>query len=600
MNGLARPSLLWPDNIESFSDIGAAAKNVSFTTDLDLSGIARAMDLDRYHLVSEDKLAALLTDNVDIINYRLEIAEELLEHSGLVMELKSLLPLLDDLSAMNKKKEAEQVPLLKTVRRLSELDAFIKCINDIKSAFEKNSPTLRSKGLKKLYDFVSEISLNEELQALEKKMPELRAGFERLASVTIGINLDAQLRPVESVLLSINDTRFKGEPFIDSIFSRKKPRDEYTGVSKLRSISEAIIATDHQELVVKAKRDGFFQDRDVINSKELTIALFSDLQSILGNTAKRINVPLSKYTEINTGLLSGLGDEIAFYLGMLKLINTITSCGMPMCRPETAAMDERVCLLKGFYNIGLALRMSYSDPQSKIDNKIVTNDAIFNEDSRIFILTGPNRGGKTTYTVAIGLVQVLFQLGMFVPAKYARMSPVDRIFTHFPIEEKPESNLGRLGEESKRFYKIFNSATRHSLVLLNESLSSTSPGESLYICKEIVYSLKVLGVRAVFATHFHDLAENLDLINSKMPGDSRVVSMVSEIVQNTFSSEEHPEEAKRTYRIIPGPPKGVSYARDIAAKYGVSFEKLVKMMENRGVIAEIEDINLCIKGIDSP
>src|SRR5207245_6024972 len=87
------------------------------------------------------------------------------------------------------------------------------------------------------------------------------------------------------------------------------------------------------------------------------------------------------------------------------------------------------------------------------------------------------KAGKTTYTQMVGLCQILAQTGVWVPAASARLSPVDNIYTHYPVEEQLTKGTGRFGDEAQRLYQIFARGTRHSLILLNESLASTNPGE---------------------------------------------------------------------------------------------------------------------------
>jgi len=149
---------------------------------------------------------------------------------------------------------------------------------------------------------------------------------------------------------------------------------------------------------------------------------------------------------------------------------------------------------------------------------IVTNDVSMDDDGRIGILTGPNQGGKTTYTQMVGLCQLLGQTGLWVPAAQARLSPVDNIYTHYPVEEHLARGTGRFGDEAQRLSQIFAHGTRHSLVLLNESLASTNPGESLYIAQDIVRILRRLGARAIFATHLHELAADVAALNASTAG----------------------------------------------------------------------------------
>jgi DNA mismatch repair protein MutS len=273
--------------------------------------------------------------------------------------------------------------------------------------------------------------------------------------------------------------------------------------------------------------------------------------------------------------LVALEKEIAFYLGAARLVRRLRDGGLPMSRPEIAPLDERTCSIHTLYNVSLALQ--FSKRVNDLREEIVCNDVEFGDEGRIFILTGPNRGGKTTYTQAVGLAHVFMQAGLFVPASSARISPVDGIFTHFATEERPDLEAGRLGEESRRLSAIFERATRHSLILLNESLSSTSAGESLYLARDIVRVMRLLGARAIFATHLHELAADAEAINSETAGDSRVVSMISLVHVDG-------ETARRTYKIVPGAPMGMSYAREIAARYGISFEQLTEALRARNVI----------------
>jgi DNA mismatch repair ATPase MutS len=150
---------------------------------------------------------------------------------------------------------------------------------------------------------------------------------------------------------------------------------------------------------------------------------------------------------------------------------------------------------------------------------------------------------------------------------------------HFPAEERPEMASGRLGEEAARLREIFAAASRHSLVLLNESLASTSATESLYLARDVVRGLQLLGARAVFVTHLHGLAAECDALNAATPGESRVFSLVS------LAEEDDGGQVHRTYRIVAAPPAGSSYAREIAEQHGISYAQLAVLLRSRGTDA---------------
>mgnify|MGYP000919825659 FL=1 len=215
------------------------------------------------------------------------------------------------------------------------------------------------------------------------------------------------------------------------------------------------------------------------------------------------------------------------------------------------------------------------------------NDVHFGDEGRVFILTGPNRGGKTTFTQAVGLAHVLHQAGLLVPGTRARLSPVDAIYTHFPMAEEYSLEAGRLGEEARRLEAIFRRATPQSLILLNESLFSTSPGESLYLARDVVCALRYLGARAIYATHLHELAANVEEINRQTPGAGCVASLVATVDPAVPRDEEsRPPDgrcdvASPTFHIEPGPPMGLSYARQIAERYGISYRQLAAAIDKR-------------------
>ena len=255
--------------------------------------------------------------------------------------------------------------------------------------------------------------------------------------------------------------------------------------------------------------------------------------------------------------------------------------GLPLCRPDIAPQNERRCEGSNSYNLNLALHMVEQD--ILLPDGITMNDILIGGDGRILILTGPNQGGKTTYMQGIGLIQLLAQIGCFVPGTSALISPVDQIYTHFPLEEQPDADTGRFGEEASRIGKIFKQVTRNSLVLLNESLSSTSLGESLYLAQDIVRILRRLGARAIYSTHIHELAERAGEMNESVPGDSQITSVVSSPVE--IDPQLSSVGIRRSYKVEFRPPLGLSFAREIAARYGISYEQLEKALIDRGELS---------------
>jgi DNA mismatch repair ATPase MutS len=559
-------SLLWPDPLERRLSGG---EDTGFTADLHLEPLIDLLSIEsRYRQAVQQTLLRPITA-AEIINYRLDILDDLLRSPELVQMLEEALGILNILEGYLIQPQWEQSELRKVAWRLSELENYLSCVDHLHTALLAVGPALRSAGLCNLRALVTTIASEPIYQELRAELPAMLEHIRGLKSITIGINLDSQLRPAEATLLSVNTTRFTGGSM--SLFNRL-----------LGFGHEAPRANEGIGPLHKARPRSEYTVRLPQTDNPLLQPLFKDLADIMDQTCQPIAQALRKFVRVNTRLLIALQDEIAFHLGAVRLIRHLRACGLAMCRPEIVPMDERVCQMRGLYNINLALRTAPLHRAHDLRDEIVANDTYFGDDGRIFILTGPNRGGKTTFTQAVGLAHVLMQVGLYVPAGWARMSPVDGIYTHFAAEERPDLETGRLGEEARRLSDIFARATRHSLLLFNESLASTSAGESLYLARDIVRVMRLLGARAIFATHLHELAADADEINAETAGDSRVVSLVSMVQIETGADG---ETARRTYRIVPSPPMGRSYAREIAVRYGISYDQLKASLEARQQIS---------------
>jgi DNA mismatch repair ATPase MutS len=168
----------------------------------------------------------------------------------------------------------------------------------------------------------------------------------------------------------------------------------------------------------------------------------------------------------------------------------------------------------------------------------------------------------------MGLAQAMAQLGMRVPAVKAELSPVDGIYTHFPEGAEDTIDKGRLGEECARLREIFDRVTGDSMILLDESLSSTGAYEAAFIASEILAGFALVGCRGIFSTHLHELAAGVDDINARVGARGvRIDTLVAGI-----------EEGTRSFRIHRTKPDGKSYASDIAEKYGLSLSEIEKKL----------------------
>lgn len=152
------------------------------------------------------------------------------------------------------------------------------------------------------------------------------------------------------------------------------------------------------------------------------------------------------------------------------------------------------------------------------DDRFVPNDTLMNEENRrIMVLTGPNMAGKSTYMRQVALIVLMAQMGAFVPAKYARIGVVDRIFTRIGASDDISSGQSTFMVEMNEVSSILRHATGKSLLLLDEVGRGTSTFDGLAIAwsiLEFISAPSILFSRTIFATHYHEL----NLLEDKLPG----------------------------------------------------------------------------------
>jgi DNA mismatch repair ATPase MutS len=189
--------------------------------------------------------------------------------------------------------------------------------------------------------------------------------------------------------------------------------------------------------------------------------------------------------------------ELAFYVGCGNLHQRLAAMGEPASFPVPVVEGKSVLAARGLYDPCLALQAG---------ERVVGND-VDADGKRLIIVTGANQGGKSTFLRSVGVAQLMMQCGMFTPAAGFRADVSSGVFTHFKREEDAAMEGGKLDEELRRMSGIVARITPGALLLGNESFASTNEREGSRIARQILRALLDRGVRVVFVTHLHDLAE---------------------------------------------------------------------------------------------
>jgi Mismatch repair ATPase (MutS family) len=174
-------------------------------------------------------------------------------------------------------------------------------------------------------------------------------------------------------------------------------------------------------------------------------------------------------------------------------MKSIQSNGYKFSIPQFT--EDGSILVKGFYNLLLARK-----------NVAVANDIHTTGDKRVFIITGINSGGKTTFAITFGQLAFLSLIGVPIPAEEAKICLFSNIMTAFPTEEDKMEDLSRLEKDVERVHNILKTADDKTLVIVNELFSSTTSEEGFELAKRFIEKITGKGSYLVYVTFITKIA----------------------------------------------------------------------------------------------
>ena len=292
-----------------------------------------------------------------------------------------------------------------------------------------------------------------------------------------------------------------------------------------------------------------------------------------------------KIIEIHDGIdvscFSVVFEQMKYYRTMCKIISVISNnCINPLCYPVVYEDFVKLNMQNIFDPVSLIQKLSdHKDkyrtnglPDEKIRD-IIPNDISF-ENKNLYVVTGPNNGGKTAFARAIGISLVFFGAGSPIMAESADLSVGINVMTHFTVNETHLQESGRLQHELERLNEIVEKSDAFSFIILDETFAGTNSVKALDLFDEFLDKVESINFHCIYVTHFHNIAFFIEDIQSKADAQTdkkyaKCDNLIAVIDNDT---------AGRTYKILPTQPSDTSYSKDIVKKHRLTWEQLRELL----------------------
>jgi DNA mismatch repair protein MutS len=278
-------------------------------------------------------------------------------------------------------------------------------------------------------------------------------------------------------------------------------------------------------------------------------AVLERLTQLFPEVFGQLDAFADRHADYHEPVIAVFDREIQFYLAYLDYVARFEAAGLGFCFPTVAAGHDEL-LVEEAFDTALAERLLEEG------GFVVTNDFRLSPGERIFVVTGANQGGKTTFARMVGQVHYLASLGCPVPARVARVPLCDELLTHFEKEEDPRQLRGRLQDELMRLQALLERATPRSLLIVNEVFASTTIDDARLLGRRVLVRLLERQLPAVWVTFVEELASF----------DPRIVSVVSTV--------DPASPLRRTFKLLRRPADGRAHALALAKAHGLTYEDL--------------------------
>ncbi len=422
--------------------------------------------------------------DTDEINRRLDCVEELSKDVFARKEISSILKRVVDVERITSRiicENANPKEIVALARTLENLEKLSEILSRFKSDILKGfSEELKSNRWKEIASFIRKAVEDEPGSVGEGKV------------IRIGFNEEFD---------KYREALSEGRRWIAEIEKKERIR---TGIKSLKVGYNSVIGYYIEVTkpnLHKVPKD-YIRKQTLKNSERYTTRELQEKEYMIKSAEERIGeLERELYLQVLRSLSNYSDDfrRLGEILGEIDVFNTFAEIAVKnnYTRP---IVDESMVI---------EMKDARHPVVEEIQGDFVPNDVYLDGHShRFIILTGPNMAGKSTYMRQVALITVMAQMGCFVPASYARIGMVDRIYTRVGAMDDIVRGQSTFMMEMVELANILNTATPRSLILLDEIGRGTSTFDGLSIAWSVTeYIYNRIKARTIFATHYHHLSE---------------------------------------------------------------------------------------------